>query len=370
MKSSFSLILLSLSIYILLTMSCATSVDIEAEISAIEALMDDVTEAHFTGDAEQFYLSNYDKWYDVRQGQIQQVEKEVMIEGTQNYLDDMEFLEVSALDKPVIEVSDDGSLATYLASALVRGYFQGKPVFWVFAWQSVLKKFDGDWRIVSTANTQASPETNVGVLMEKVKSSTGWLSDSSSIYAMAQCTGPTGTFKTLLFSSPEAGRMEQASADGHVIFKHGNLNSWFQDIAKQRFQARLDTVMQLFVVGHEFHWLSLRPEDRLHKPIFKGVSNFADEEAFQVEWQDALGRPVYLYYSFEDYLPLGYEFPSGPEAQHVRVQFSNWLEEGGIKVFQQAVIEEGAVDWRFDFTHISIDSLQHDDFESREKLIF
>lgn len=349
--------------------SCRQPIDIEVEKEKIKAQMNLVKHAHFAKDAVQFYRPNADTWYNVRHGNIQKSIKTDAIAGTQEYLDHMEFLELKERHVPLIEISDDGTLASYIGAVVVRGRLKKDPVFWVVSWQSVLKKINREWKIISNANTEAPKAALAPMILEKTKEVIGTLSDSSTISAMADCQGPERPFKTLMFSNKSGARMEQVYGTGHVLLKHGNNSSWTYDIMTQNLNDRPDELTKLFVQGHELHWLSLRPEDRFNDPTFIGFEEFKGETSFKIKFIDALNRPVFFYYSFENYMPLGFETFTDKENETVRVHFIDWALQDGFKVFKKAIFEQGDKIFSYDFTEIKIDRLDDEDFESKTAYI-
>jgi len=349
--------------------SCQPALDIEAEKAKIQAQIDLIGEAHFAKNAAQFYAPNADSFYDVRRGHVQKVNKADLIGGTQSYLDSMDFQELKRTHEPIIEISDDGTLASYIGAIVVKGYLSGSPVFWVVSWQSVLKKINNEWKIISTANTETPPEANASVILQNVKEAIGQMPDNGSINAMANCQGPIGEFKTLMFSRQSDGRMEQSTNNGHVILKHGDSVSWTQNLASQKLNNTPDKLTKLFIKGHEFHWLSFRPEDRLSKPVFKEFIEFKGQSCFKIEFKDALDRSVYFYYAFDDYTPLGFDNPTSSQEEMVTVSFANWKDLNGLKVFEKVIIEEGNDIWQYNFSDIKINSLKNEDFENKSGYI-
>ena len=156
----------------LLFTSCQTRADLSQERQKIQSLMDKVHQAHFSKDAKEFYAPYGESWYDVRNGQVEKISKSEVTEGTQAYLDAMDFRELSNNHEPVIEISEDGSMASYLGAVTVKGIYSGQPVFWVVSWQSVLKKTGGNWEVISTANTRASAEVGAAVVLRRAKEGT------------------------------------------------------------------------------------------------------------------------------------------------------------------------------------------------------
>ncbi|MBQ4819259.1 nuclear transport factor 2 family protein [Aquimarina sp. MMG016] len=352
----------------LMFISCQKPIELKVEKEKVKAQIQLVQEAHYNKNADQFYAPNGDSWYDIRGGQVSIKSKVDAIPGTQSYLNDMVFDELKETHPPVIEISDDGTMASYIGALIVKGKYNSKPVFWVVSWQSVLKKIDGEWKIISTANTEA-PKEDASVILDKAKETIGKLNQKSTIYAMANCTGPIGSFKTLVVSDTENGRMEQRTNAKHIILKQGKSNSWTFDILNQKINNTPNELTKQFIIGHEFHWISLRPEDRFNTPVFKEFTEFKGETAFKIEFKDAMKRTVHFYYAFDDYTLLGIENPTDTEENKVRVLFEDWKTIKNIKVFNKVVIEEGDKIWQYDFTDIKINTTLSKDIESKEMFI-
>jgi len=359
-------IFILLSLFIL---SCQKSIDFEAEKRNIQSQIDLVGQAHFSKDANQFYQPNAESWYDVRGGTITHVNKSDMISGTQSYLDNMEFQEMIRRDDPIIEISDDATLASYIGSVTVKGILKESPVFWVVSWQNVLKKIDGEWKIISSANTEANEETSAMVLLNHVRNNLGTLKDNPSIYAYAECQGPERPFKTLILSRETDGKMEQVSGDSHILMKHGRDSTWAYNLNKKSPIENIDQSTKMFIQGHELHWLSFRPEDRYAKPILKEITKFQNQTAFNIEFKDALNKPVNFYYSFDTYFPLGFDLLTNDQGDLVTVHFENWEKINEVSVFKKAIFKHRGEIFEYNFVDIKFNSLDDQDFESKIGLI-
>ncbi len=346
---------------------CQQNPDIEKQ--EIKAIMSSMREAHFKQDADQFLEPLKDSFLEVRNGRYVTLKKSVSREGLQSYFQDMEFLELEDIQAPIIEISGDASMASYTASIIVKGYYQGRPQFSKLAWQSILKRIDGQWKIVSNVNTSLKDSLLGLVVLKRVKHTIGILADTLHIRAKANCTGPTDPFETLVLSSSTSGRMEQLSSDGHLILQHSDKGSWMNDLQKDKLTEVLDEGLIAFIKGHEFHWLSFRPQDRLKDPRFKGYIDFDGRTAFQINFKDPLARTVIFYYDFESYRPLGFDYPSHREDEMIRSHFSDWSEVDGRLMFRKVIIDEGDNKWEYDFTEIKINGAINSDLESKNALI-
>ncbi|MGM5468772.1 hypothetical protein ACS386_00700 [Flavobacteriaceae bacterium LMO-SS05] len=351
--------------------SCQSSINFEEEKIKIQSQIDLVEQAHFNKDAFKFYQPNAENWYDIREGLILKVNKNDQITSTQTYLDNMEFQQLIKRDEPIIEISNDGSMASYIGSVTIKGIFKKEPVFWVVAWQNVLKKINGEWKIISSVNTQANKQTSANVVLDQVRESLGISTEieNFSIYALADCFGHKKSFKTLILSSETDGRMEQIYDDHHVIMKHGKDSSWIYNMNSKSQSETMDESTKMFVQGHELHWLSFWPEHRFVNPLLKEIKKFKDQLAFKIQFNNTQNRIVNIYYAFDTYLPLGIEITINNEGEIVTVYFENWEKINDISVFKKAIFEQGTERFEYNYVDIKIADLDTQAFESKNTSI-
>ncbi len=366
MVSKVILIVLSLFLF-----SCQNVIDIDAEKKKIQSQIDLVDQAHYKKDAALFYQPNAEQWYDVRNGNVQQVHKSNAIPSTQSYLDEMDFHEMIRHRDPIIEISEDGTLASYIGAVTVKGILNETPIYWVVSWQSVLRKINGEWKIISTANTEANKQSSAAILMDQIRKKMGVQgeADISSIYAYADCQGPERAFQTLLLSNQNNGRMEQVYENGHIILKHGKDSSWTYNLKTESLKEDIDPPTKTFIHGHELHWLSFWPEQRYSSPVFKGVSQFGGKTVFHIEFKDIANKPVNFYYSFDTYKPLGFVLQTDQKEGPVTVHFESWEKIDNIDVFKKATFTQGDEIFEYDFVDIKLNQLKDTDFETKEGLI-
>jgi len=362
---------ITLLLILLFIFSCKKSIDIDTEKRKIQSQIDLVTEAHFTKDANKFYKPNAENWYDVRRGNVTLVKKQDMITATQSYLDNMEFQEMVKRDDPIIEISDDGTLASYIGSVTVKGILKEEPVFWVVSWQSVLKNINDEWKIISSANTEADNQTSSIVLLNQIRKNLGHKNENDipSIYALAECKGPDRSFKTLILSRETDGRMEQIYDENHFVMKHGKDSSWTYNINTKSLNENMDESTKMFIQGHELHWLSFWPEHRYANAQLKDITKFKNQLAFNIEFINAMNKSVNFYYSFDSYVPLGFQININDEGDIVTVSFENWKKINDINVFTKATFEQGKEVFEYNFVDIKINQLDTEEFESKVGLI-
>jgi len=349
--------------------SCQNPIDIELEKENIKAQFDLVTQAHFEKNANLFYQPNLNQWIDIRSGQITTREKKETILATQNYLDNMEFKQILTRDEPIIEISEDATLATYSNSATIKGLLNNEPVFWVVAWQSTVRKTNEDWKIISTVNTEATKAIHAKTLLNHVRDYMKVTDTIHSVYAQADCKGPTRDFKTLIMSQKHNGRMEQIYGDGHYLMKHGETSSWTYDFTSKTLTDSIDIATKTFIQGHELHWLSMWPEDRYTNPNFEGGTTFNDKKAFHISFINEAKLPVNFYYEFETYQPLGFDITPGINEEKVVISFNDFQNVDSILTFKKSTFKQGEETFEYIFKDIRFNDLKASDFESKEKLV-
>ena len=360
---------LLLYLFIASLMSCAHQPNPEQEKEKILTLIASMREAHFESDAEKFMAPMLDSFVELRSGRYMKLFKNESMPGIQSYFDSMEFLELEDVQEPVVEISKDASLASYIGSIIVKGRMDDEPVFSKLSFQSILRKEGDQWKIIHNVNTFL-PEARLGpVIMDRVKSRFADVSDSVVISAKANCSGPTDDFVTLVMSTSGKGRMEQLSTDGHIILQHGDSGSWMKDAQSEEVRENLDSLLVGFIVGHEYHWLSYRPEDRFGNPVFKRITEFEEKPAFEIAFEDPLSREITFYYSFDDYKPLGFDYPSHREGEKIRSHLLDWTDLNGIPVFSKVRIDEGDNQWEYQFTDLRMDKSLGSEFDGTEPLL-
>ncbi|MCK8523877.1 hypothetical protein M0D21_20035 [Aquimarina sp. D1M17] len=356
---------------IFLAQSCHKSIDIENEKQKIQALIDLTEQAHYKKDAELFFRPNAEQWYDVRKGNVQIVNKANKIKGTQSYLEAMDFDEMIKRSDPIIEISDDGTMASYIGSITVKGVLGEQPVYWLVSWQNVLKKINDQWKIISTANTEADEITTTLHILDQVKIHLGFVDAAipSSIYALAHCEGPEKWFKTLILSQKNDGRMEQLYDQKHIILKHGKNSSWSKDLITNEVNKNLSPEVTLFTRAHELHWLSIAPETRYKNPRFIGFTQFKNQNAFHIQFKNSIDQPVNFYYSFDSFLPLGFDITINDSGEKVTTLFENWQKQGAFFVFHKASFIQAQDTYNYDFVDIKINATSVQDMNNKNAMI-
>ncbi|MBK8812842.1 MAG: hypothetical protein IPN69_19220 [Acidobacteria bacterium] len=116
--------------------------------------------AHFRRDAALLLSSFADGFADIRNGSIARPTRESSLSRFENYFRNSEFVEWDDIDAPVIEVSDDATLAYTLVHKRVRlrtKNADGAEIeeFDVFSWIATYRKIRGEWKLTAIASTRA-----------------------------------------------------------------------------------------------------------------------------------------------------------------------------------------------------------------------
>ncbi|UCF10342.1 MAG: hypothetical protein JSW65_01290 [Candidatus Bipolaricaulota bacterium] len=138
------------------------TVDLEAEKKAILALHEDARRAHFATDVEAALEGLADEQLILRGGTMEVVPVEALRESMTGYFAGATFHEWDDLAPPVIEISDDGTLAwmaNRLKVRLTRVDESGDEAESAFVYSGILtyRKVDGKWIRTGNASTFAEP---------------------------------------------------------------------------------------------------------------------------------------------------------------------------------------------------------------------
>ncbi len=332
---------------------CREQANQQQEKQAILDVIESIQRAHLDKDAEAFYRHYADQWIDVRHGYIDTAKRFKSVERTQAYLDAMTFLELKFLQPPTVEMSDDGTLADFIGAILMRGYYKDQPMYWTASWQNTLKRDNADWQIISAVNTDGDKVYNAQVFLNEMRKRRGLADSLLSIRALADCEGPGYAFRTLILSTKGQGRMEQMTPRAHYILKHGQESSWSVDLKRNEIVDSLDAMYRIFVKGHELHWIAFSPETRYTEPVLAEATKFKDQWAFPILLKDDLGNPVFVYYDFESYTPLGLTIHTDDQGNTVTVLFEDWEKHQSVSLFTKAIFQQGDEAFIYRFTHLS-----------------
>jgi hypothetical protein len=151
MKSNIYLI----SALIMITQSCTTHPDFEAEKKAILLLHDQQRKAHLEKNAELLVGDSLVDFIEVNRGLIRKPIRSESVKMFQAYFNAVEFVKWDDTAPPVISFSDDATMATSVVDKLViiKRKSDNKLDTVQFAWLAVYKKINGKWQLHRMGST-------------------------------------------------------------------------------------------------------------------------------------------------------------------------------------------------------------------------
>ena len=149
-----------LSIIITLCVSCnkPKSFSIEEETVNILKLHHAQRNYHFNKDSITFANQLSKNFVSVNRGEISKPTKEATISRYNNYFSSVEFVKWDDVTEPIVKFSDDGSVAYTIVDKIITITYKNEKDSLVeeetrFAWTTIYKKYDGEWKIDHVAST-------------------------------------------------------------------------------------------------------------------------------------------------------------------------------------------------------------------------
>lgn len=110
--------------------------------------------AHFNRDAKLLVSILADDYTEINNGKVTSSKKEDLIKRFQDYFDLATFIEWDDITPPIIEVSDDATIAYVLVNKRVKLTTQDKKEeLTIFAWTATFKNINGNWLMTSITST-------------------------------------------------------------------------------------------------------------------------------------------------------------------------------------------------------------------------
>lgn len=211
-----------------------------------------------------------------------------------------------------------------------------------------------------------------GDVLWQMRQRLGWPEASSglNIYAMADCSGPSSVFTTLVISGPAETRFEQKSGPRHVLGVHRPDSSWMHDFVGDTTVA-IDDPTICFLINHELHAIAFYPEKRYGPWVDEKDTLYYEEEAKMLTFLDIKGGRVKTFYEKKSWRPLGFSIQNhlGRGARQVDMLFENWQVSEGRRVFTEARFLQGQDVYHYQFTEISFGELPDNAFAANTPLI-
>lgn len=163
----------------------------------------------------------------------------------------------------------------------------------------------------------------------------------------ASVLGPNGAFGTTVASTTTGNvRLTLGSSLRAGVYQG---RGWLCDSLGR--VMPLDSITRTVVRGHDLHTLVLAPS-WLAPPTLDPAN--PSDSLVTLRYQDELGAPLLLHLRRRDTLPVGLSLinHTGQGPREVEVQFADWEELGGIRLFRQAVFLQGGN--RFEYTYRTV----------------
>lgn len=225
--------------------------------------------------------------------------------------------------------------------------------------------------LVCSCGVKQASEEEYGVLL-KMRQSLGLpdLPAAPDIYAMANCTGPSSQFTTLVMSGATNTRFEQKSGPSHVLGIHRPDSAWWHDFRADTSVA-IDSTTVTFLIDHELHAIAFYPENRFGQWVNQKDTVYYQDEAKMLTFSDIKGGKVKIFYQSGSLLPLGFSVENHLEegAAPIDVLFDNWQKRGGVRVFIEARFLQEEDVYHYRFTEIAFGTLPEGAFTKNEPLI-
>lgn len=149
---------ITFTILSLLLFACNNSIDETADRNAILELLQQERTAHFTKDADLFVSGFAPGLYMINKGKADTASPSDYKQKIQAYFDAVKFIKWDDIAEPIIQFSDDHSMAYAIIQKQVileTKDSTGKPVNDTtdFAWTSIYRKQNNEWKLECNTST-------------------------------------------------------------------------------------------------------------------------------------------------------------------------------------------------------------------------
>lgn len=147
-----------LMISLLLVTACSNTTNSDTDTQQILALLQQERKAHFNKDVDLFTSEFAKGMYSVNKGVVDSLPIEEHKKRIRSYFEVVKFIRWDDVAAPIIQFSDDHSMAYAIVQKLVILEVKdstGKPTMDTthFAWTSIYKKHNNEWKIVNNTST-------------------------------------------------------------------------------------------------------------------------------------------------------------------------------------------------------------------------
>ena len=139
--------------------SCSKTIDLVHEKKIIGELLEQERKAHFANDVDLFIAEFADTTISIRKGSVNTQTSAESRKRVESYFNSVEFIHWDDVAPPLIDISEDGSIAYAIVQKNVVLTYKdtlGVPLMDTtnYAWVTIYKKLDGEWKMVCNASTE------------------------------------------------------------------------------------------------------------------------------------------------------------------------------------------------------------------------
>ena len=145
--------------FIIIISSCSLKPDLEREKQKLLVLHDQQRTAHFDKNVRNLLAEQSNDFLQIQKGDITRPSLDERTQQMQAYFDRVAFDSWDDIEPPIVEISDDATMANTFVEKLVVLKLKdekGKVSLDTtrFAWTTTYRKIDGQWRMTAITSTR------------------------------------------------------------------------------------------------------------------------------------------------------------------------------------------------------------------------
>ena len=209
--------------------------------------------------------------------------------------------------------------------------------------------------IAAACTRQPTGDEIVGRMLEALGTESA-RANVRSLRTIAEGSGPNGLFVTSVTSiRPDTVYFHQQTGLGVTEIWSTPERTWGG--SSREAYADFGPSVREFVRNHEFHLLLLDVRERFSGFTLEGTDTVDEEPCLRVAMTDGRGNDASLCVSEDDWLPLQLTLDSPEAVGPIRIEFADWREVAGLRLFYSFRLQEGADDvFTYDYVEISASS--------------
>ncbi len=135
---------------ILLCFSCRSQVDMEELKAELLTIHQNLIRAHLTNDPSLSVQTLSENFASVKDGEITFPDREEVLSGITDYINNTTFTEYRDLQEPVIGLSEDGTVGWVISRVSVKGARElndstKREISFICSWMTLYRRVNGAW---------------------------------------------------------------------------------------------------------------------------------------------------------------------------------------------------------------------------------